>query len=377
MSAGNADHSSLVVVSASSMVSGAERVLLRAVDRALARGVRVSAVAPAGELVDTMRAAGVSTTVVPALNLGGGNPAVGTARFAGATLRAARALRGSVPRGAIVLVNSLPALPAVRVAHLRRARVIYLTHDVVVRRDRLAALRVSKGAVDLAIAVSETSAGPLRAIGYNPTVVRNGTPWPLAPRHAVAGPPWVVGCNGALTPWKGHEVLLDAVASLPATLRDAVRVDLMGGIFAGDEAYAASLHGRARRLGIAEIVTFAGKVDEPLERMRGWHLAVSASTDPEAGPLNVLEAMSIGLPVVGTAHGGTTEVLGEAGVLVAPRDPAALAAGIEALLTDPARYAICAAAGPERVAASYRADVQIEALVDVVLGEQEGETCSA
>ena len=80
---------------------------------------------------------------------------------------------------------------------------------------------------------------------------------------------------------------------------------------------------------------------------------MSASIDPEAGPLTALEAMSVGVPFVATDHGGVTEVLGEAGLLVPPGDADALAAAITRLLDDAALRARCHAAGPPAIVAQH------------------------
>ncbi len=53
----------------------------------------------------------------------------------------------------------------------------------------------------------------------------------------------------------------------------------------------------------------------------------------------VLEAMSVGVPVVAAAAGALPEVAGDAAVLVPPGDATALAAGIRAALADPAPLA--------------------------------------
>ena len=98
---------------------------------------------------------------------------------------------------------------------------------------------------------------------------------------------------------------------------------------------------------------FLGHVADPLARLRRWSVAVSASIDPEAGPLTALEAMSVGVPFVATDHGGVTEVLGDAGLLVPPGDADALADAITRLLDDAELRARCHAAGPPAIVARH------------------------
>ncbi len=65
----------------------------------------------------------------------------------------------------------------------------------------------------------------------------------------------------------------------------------------------------------------------------------------EGFPYVVIEAMASGLPVVATDVGGVAEAVGEAGVLVPPRDSAAVAAACVRLLAHPdERRALGAAA---------------------------------
>jgi glycogen synthase len=68
----------------------------------------------------------------------------------------------------------------------------------------------------------------------------------------------------------------------------------------------------------------------------------------------LIEAMAAGLPVVATRVGGTADLVhdGVNGLLVAPRDPAALAAAISRVLADPAAAARLAAAA-RRTADAY------------------------
>jgi alpha-maltose-1-phosphate synthase len=74
-------------------------------------------------------------------------------------------------------------------------------------------------------------------------------------------------------------------------------------------------------------------------------------------PLGIvnLEAMACGTAVVGSRVGGIPEVVadGRTGLLAAPGDPAALAAALNALVTDPARAAAMGTAGRERAVAEF------------------------
>jgi glycosyltransferase involved in cell wall biosynthesis len=76
---------------------------------------------------------------------------------------------------------------------------------------------------------------------------------------------------------------------------------------------------------------------------------VSASVDPEAGPLTAIEAMSVGVPVVASEHGGVVEVLDGGGLLVPPRDVDALAHAIDRLVNNPMLRRQCGQAGRRAV----------------------------
>jgi glycosyltransferase involved in cell wall biosynthesis len=84
----------------------------------------------------------------------------------------------------------------------------------------------------------------------------------------------------------------------------------------------------------------------------------------DASPWVVLEALAAGLPVLATTVGAIPEMVGDAGVLVAPGDREALAAGLRELI-DPARRAALRAAAPAQVAA-YDSRVQIARLLELL-----------
>lgn len=92
--------------------------------------------------------------------------------------------------------------------------------------------------------------------------------------------------------------------------------------------------------------------------------ALALPSRADASPWVVLEALAAGLPVLATKVGAIPEMVGEAGVLVEPEDPAALRAGLREL-ADPERRALLAAAAPGRVAA-YDSAAQTDRLVELL-----------
>lgn len=148
---------------------------------------------------------------------------------------------------------------------------------------------------------------------------------------------------GALTPEKGHATLVDAFARV-AALRPGMRLRILG---EGPERDA--LVARANRLGVGSRVELPGEVADPAAWIAEAKLFIQPSHREALGTA-VLEAMARGVPVVASRTGGLVELLeGGAGLLVPPRDAAALAAGIAELLDAPAMHASLARAAHARV----------------------------
>jgi L-malate glycosyltransferase len=154
----------------------------------------------------------------------------------------------------------------------------------------------------------------------------------------------VVGTVGHLAGHKGHRYLLEATRELLQAEPD-VRVAIVG-----DGALRHELEGQAVTLGIAEQVHFAGFRRDVPALIRGFEIFVFSSLH-EGTPNSVLEAMALGKPVVATRAGGTEEVVqdGVTGLLVSPRDPAALAHALLYLLRHPEQGKMFGRAGRQRV----------------------------
>lgn len=132
---------------------------------------------------------------------------------------------------------------------------------------------------------------------------------------------------GRLTRWKGQEDFLRVLAQLVARGLP-VHGLLAGGPHPRKRGFEDELRSLAGTLGIGAHVSFLGNRSDLREVMAISSCAFSLTLDPEAFGRTTIEALSLGVPVIGYDHGGTGEILREvfpAG-LVALRDVAAAAA---------------------------------------------------
>jgi glycosyltransferase involved in cell wall biosynthesis len=137
-----------------------------------------------------------------------------------------------------------------------------------------------------------------------------------------------------LTPQKGVDV---AIRALPLLPDDATLVVL------GEGPERADLEALAQQLGVADRVFLPGRVPD----VAAWLQRATAYVHParwEGFGLGVLEAMLAGVPVVASNVSSLPELVGDAGILVRPEDPSALAVGVARALDTPS----LGAAGRER-----------------------------
>lgn len=174
----------------------------------------------------------------------------------------------------------------------------------------------------------------LHVTGTPVSVCPHGVPaWrnarPLVPGNPAGG---YLLFLGTLEPRKNIPGLLDAYGRLLARDPGAPRLVVAGG---AREAAAPWLSAM-RQAPLAGKVEYRGYVPGAgrEELLRGARLLVLPSFDEGFG-LPVLEAMSLGIPVVAADRGALPEVTGGCAVLVDPHDPASIAAGLRRVLEDP------------------------------------------
>ena len=153
----------------------------------------------------------------------------------------------------------------------------------------------------------------------------------------------IIVTNSADIPLKGLYYLLQAVARLsseyPIELVVIGRPKKNGGVVK-----------LIRRLGIGDRIRFTGRIGDE-EFIRHYAEAAMAVVPSvyEGFGLPAGEAMACGVPVISTTGGALPEVVGDAGILVPPSDPEALAGAIQTLLKDPVLADRLGRAGHRRV----------------------------
>ncbi len=126
---------------------------------------------------------------------------------------------------------------------------------------------------------------------------------------------------------KGPDVLVEALPLLADELGELPHCYLVG-----DGPMRSWLQRRVHELGVAERVRFTGWTYQPAGYVAGAAVHVVPSRE-EAWSQSAVVAMGLGVPVVGAAVEGLPLTLGVGrGLLVAPEDPRALAAGIAGIL---------------------------------------------
>lgn len=183
------------------------------------------------------------------------------------------------------------------------------------------------------------------------------------PLPAGAGP--ILGSVGSFEHRKGQIVLLKAVAEMRATLPD---VHL---ILVGDGPDEELLKTKVREMGLEGSVTFFPFTREPAHVFEVIDILVLSSLYKEGLPNVILEAMSMGLPVVASRMAGVPEVVidGETGWMTEPGDVHGLADAVVRLWKDPAACRAMGSAGRKLMEDQFDKVHQFDAFLDHFAGQ--------
>ena len=159
----------------------------------------------------------------------------------------------------------------------------------------------------------------------------------------------VIGLVGRIDPMKDHRTFLSAAAILAKSRPDA-RFVCIGG---GPDGHVSELRTLAAELGIEDRTLWTGIIDDMPPAYRALDICCSSSAYGEGTPNCVGEAMACGVPCVVTDVGDSRIVVGETGIVVPCKNPAALAAGLGTMATRIAQDSNFGAAARERIVSSF------------------------
>lgn len=256
--------------------------------------------------------------------------------------------------GADVVLNmhivSAPGTCLARRIHGTRF-VQYLYAKEVLQRPRLAQLAVRRAAATVAIS-AHTQELALRSGAHPRSVhlIHPGVDVPETLRRAPDRRPTLVTVARLRDRHKGHDTVMRAVARLRDQIPDIRWVVIGDGPLRGE------YEQLAQRLGVAANVRFLGALsdgdrDAWLDRAHALVMTSRHDTEGSEGfGIVYLEAAAHGLPVVASDQAGVVDAVvdGRTGLLVDPRDDAAVARALQRLLQDPAEAERLGRAGYER-----------------------------
>lgn len=173
----------------------------------------------------------------------------------------------------------------------------------------------------------------------------------------------LIGVPGTLRPMKGHPFLLEAAKRVVDT-RKEVHFLIAGD---GTPAYRTKLIEQTARLGLDANVQFLGTIADMRAFYRACDLVCVPSRAEPFGRV-VIEAFTLGCPIVGTAVGGITETIesGSTGILADYGDVAGLAEAIVKLVDSPALRTELAARARIKARSEYRSSIYQQRIIEIV-----------
>ena len=177
----------------------------------------------------------------------------------------------------------------------------------------------------------------------------------------------IIGIVGRLTPWKNHVLFIKAAAEVSKRGFNAIWMIVGSEIEnRGGSNHEKDLVKLTKELGLEKSVIFTDFRSNISMMVSSFDMFISSSTN-DPNPRSVLEAMSIGIPVIGTLSGGLPEMLddGKAGLLVEPDNVQEMADAICKLLSDQDYAKKLGSIGHQRVKDIYTTKVHARNVEEV------------
>jgi glycosyltransferase involved in cell wall biosynthesis len=369
-------------------ISGGERSLLTLL-AALPEGLEARVATPPGPLQEAVTGLGIPTAAITgtagSLRLHPLHTPRALAEISHAAWQVHRA--ACRPRAALAHANSIRAGLVLALARLHGvATVVHVRDCLPPGRVTTATMRLIAATATTFVANSRYTADWVRAtvpgapleIVHNPVDLKRFDPEHIDRARARASlgeageRDLMLGVVGQLSPWKGQDTAIEALALLRQEGVDAHLVLVGSAKFVAratrfdNKSYVARLHQLVNELGLRDRVSWLGEREDVPELMRALDVLLLPSWEEPFGR-SLIEAMALGVPVIATEVGGPPEIVsdGSEGYLVPPHDARAWAGAIRRFADNPEHGLEMGRAGRRRVEQAFTVEQHVAAMLAV------------
>jgi glycosyltransferase involved in cell wall biosynthesis len=378
----------VLYVSHTAEISGGERSLLSLL-AGLPDSVEARMATPPGGLQSAVASLGIPTVTISGTAGSLRLHPLHTPRALAEMSRAAWQVRRAAgsPVAALVHANSIRAGVVVGLARLRGVATVVHVRDCLPPGPlTTATMRLIAATATTVVANSRYTANSVQAVVpgarlevvHNPVDLERFNPEQIdrvqaRARLGAAGERGLLlGVVAQLSPWKGQDTAIEALAQLCHEGIDGHLLLIGSAKFVAratrfdNEGYVARLHELVARLGLQDRVSWLGEREDVPELMRALDVLLLPSWEEPFGR-SLIEAMALGVPVIATEVGGPPEIVtdGREGYLVPPRDAAAWARAIRRFAGGPEQGLEMGRAGRRRVEQAFTAAQHVAAMLAV------------
>ncbi len=378
----------ILYVNHTAEISGAERSLLSLLG-ALPDSVQPRVAAPEGALQAAVEALGIPVTTITgtagSLRL---HPLHTPRAIAEMGLAAAQVRRAARRSGAELLhANSIRAGIVLGLARVPRvATVVHVRDCLPPGLMTTATMRLIVATATTIVANSQYTAHSVRAavpstpveVVYNSVDLERFDPARIdragarARLDVMPTDRLLLGVVAQLSPWKGQDTAIEALALLCREGIDAHLLLIGSAKFVArstrfdNEAFLTRLRGMVADRGLEDRVSWLGEREDVPELMRALDVLLVPSWEEPFGRA-VIEAMALEVPVIATNVGGPPEIIehGREGFLLTPREPGIWADAIRILVESPDRGLEMGRAGRRRVQQAFTVDHHLARMLEV------------
>lgn len=170
----------------------------------------------------------------------------------------------------------------------------------------------------------------------------------------------ILGCTSRIRLIrKGQEYLIEAIGILTKKTGKNIQAVLIGDYVPGYESQKEYIHSLISKYALEDRIHFLGHLKDPLPYYRLFDVFVLPSGEPEPLGGVIMEAMSMGLPVIGSNAGGTTEQIADGwnGYLFENQNAADLAQKLELFLNEKDKLKLFGSRSIQRIAENFSLEI--------------------